>query len=76
MRFRGFLLDFSTLRHWRPNWMICNPCVYKFDYILKMESFSTDSAAVLKQVLFKILIIINLLLDKLEFPSRPYIDLV
>ena len=53
MRFRGFLLDFSTLRHWRPNWMICNPCVYEFDYILKMESFSTDSAAVLKQVLFK-----------------------
>ena len=76
MRFRGFLLDFSTLRHWRPNWMICNPCVYEFDYILKMESFSTDSAAVLKQVLFKILIIINLLLEKLEFPSRPYIDLV
>ncbi|XP_023343113.1 carbohydrate sulfotransferase 12 isoform X2 [Eurytemora carolleeae] len=37
-------------RHWRPNWMICNPCVYEFDYILKMESFSTDSAAVLKQL--------------------------
>ena len=76
MRFRGFLLDFSTLRHWRPNWMICNPCVYEFDYILKMESFSTDSAAVLKQVLFEILIIINLciFMDKFGFPSRPFID--
>ena len=38
-------------RHWRANWMTCNPCLYHYDYILHLETFSRDSAAVLKQVL-------------------------
>ena len=38
-------------RHWKPNWLICNPCRFHYDYIVKMESFSRDSGAVLRQVL-------------------------
>lgn len=37
-------------RHWKPNWLICNPCRFHYDYIVKMESFSRDSGAVLRQV--------------------------
>ena len=39
-------------RHWKPNWLICNPCRFHYDYIVKMESFSRDSGAVLRQVLW------------------------
>ena len=37
-------------RHWKPNWLICNPCKFHYDYIVKMETFSRDSGAVLRQV--------------------------
>jgi len=37
-------------RHWKPNWLICNPCRFHYDYIVKMESFSRDSGAVLRQI--------------------------
>jgi len=37
-------------RHWKPNWVICNPCRYKYDYIVKMETFSRDSGSVLRQI--------------------------
>ena len=37
-------------RHWKPNWLICNPCRFHYDYIVKMESFSRDSGVVLRQV--------------------------
>lgn len=37
-------------RHWKPNWVLCNPCRYKYDYIVKMETFSRDSGSVLRQI--------------------------
>ena len=37
-------------RHWKPNWVLCNPCMYKYDYILKMESLDRDSAGLLNQI--------------------------
>ena len=40
----------SYNRHWKPNWVLCNPCMYNYDYILKMESFDRDSGSLLRQV--------------------------
>ena len=37
-------------RHWKPNWVLCNPCLYHYDYILKMETFDRDSGSVLREV--------------------------
>lgn len=37
-------------RHWKPNWVLCNPCRYKYDYIVKMETFNRDSGSVLRQI--------------------------
>ena len=37
-------------RHWKPNWLICNPCRFHYDYIVHMETFSRDSGAVLREV--------------------------
>ena len=37
-------------RHWKPNWLVCNPCIYKYNYVLKMETFNRDSGAVLNLV--------------------------
>jgi len=36
--------------HWKPNWHICNPCLYHYDYILKMETYDRDTRAVNKQL--------------------------
>ena len=37
-------------RHWKPNWVLCNPCLYHYDYLLKMETFDRDSGSVLREV--------------------------
>ena len=35
-------------RHWKPNWLICNPCKFHYDYIVKMETFTTDLVDLLR----------------------------
>ena len=32
--------------------MLCNPCLYNYDFILKMETFDRDSGALLRKVRF------------------------
>ena len=49
--------------------MLCNPCLYNYDFILKMETFDRDSGALLRKVRFlKIYIkyILNILI-KIRF---------
>merc|ERR1711971_1382315 len=31
--------------HWMPIWMLCSPCIVKYDVIAKMETFSEDTIA-------------------------------
>jgi len=40
----------SYNRHWKPNWVLCNPCMYNYDYILKMETFDRDSGSLLRAI--------------------------
>ena len=28
----------SYNRHWKPNWVLCNPCKYHYDYIVKASN--------------------------------------
>lgn len=37
--------------HWSPIHRLCDPCRYRFDYILRMESFTEDSNALLGEVM-------------------------
>jgi len=36
--------------HFCPNSYLCNPCMYHYDYIIKMETFERDSNAVIRKV--------------------------
>ena len=44
------LFPLCIFRHWKPNWVLCNPCLYNYDFILKMETFDRDSGALLRKV--------------------------
>jgi len=35
--------------HWTPIWMLCTPCIIRYDAISKMETFSEDTQYVLQQ---------------------------
>jgi len=35
--------------HWMPIWMLCSPCIVRYDVIAKMESFSEDTQFTLAQ---------------------------
>merc|ERR1712181_149484 len=35
--------------HWMPIWMLCSPCIVKYDVIAKMETFSEDTQFTLAQ---------------------------
>jgi len=35
--------------HWMPIWMLCSPCVIRYDVIAKMETFSEDTQLTLAQ---------------------------
>ena len=45
-------------RHWKPNWVLCNPCLFHYDYILKMETFDRDSGSVLREVTIRLPLVI------------------
>jgi len=40
----------SFNRHWKPNWVLCNPCLYNYNFILKMETFDRDSGSLLRKI--------------------------
>jgi len=35
--------------HWMPIWMLCSPCIVRYDVIAKMETFSEDTQYTLAQ---------------------------
>jgi len=35
--------------HWMPMWMLCSPCIIRYDAISKMETFSEDTQFILQQ---------------------------
>merc|ERR1712032_1673461 len=35
--------------HWMPIWMLCSPCIVKYEVIAKMETFSEDTQFTLAQ---------------------------
>jgi len=35
--------------HWMPMWMLCSPCIIRYDAISKMETFSEDTQYILQQ---------------------------
>lgn len=35
--------------HWRPQFLLCPPCFFKFDIIVKMETFQRDTQFILAQ---------------------------
>jgi len=35
--------------HWMPIWMLCSPCIIRYDVISKMETFSEDTQFILQQ---------------------------
>lgn len=35
--------------HWRPQFLLCPPCFFKFDIIVKMETFQRDTQFILSQ---------------------------
>jgi len=35
--------------HWTPIWMLCSPCIVRYDVIAKMETFSEDTQYTLAQ---------------------------
>merc|ERR1712098_108829 len=35
--------------HWKPQFILCPPCHFKFDVIVKMETFDQDTNFILKQ---------------------------
>lgn len=35
--------------HWMPIWMLCSPCIIRYDAISKMETFSEDTQFILQQ---------------------------
>lgn len=44
--FVSYLLDTPVNKydeHWAPIWMLCSPCIVKYDVIGKMESFNEDT---------------------------------
>ena len=36
--------------HWRPQVMLCNPCVLNYDYIIRFERLAEDSNVFLKHI--------------------------
>jgi len=50
--FVTYLLDTPLTKfdeHWMPMWMLCSPCVVRYDAIAKMESFSEDTQYIISQ---------------------------
>jgi len=35
--------------HWMPIWMLCSPCIIRYDVISKMETFAEDTQFILQQ---------------------------
>ena len=35
--------------HWMPIWMLCSPCIIRYDAVSKMETFSEDTQFILQQ---------------------------
>jgi len=60
-------------RHWKPNWILCNPCKFHYDFIIKMETFSRDSGGVLREIGASDLADINHLNSR-SAKSRPPLD--
>lgn len=50
--FVTYLLDTPVTKfdeHWMPIWMLCSPCIVRYDVIAKMETFSEDTQYTLTQ---------------------------
>ncbi|XP_070208603.1 carbohydrate sulfotransferase 10-like isoform X1 [Littorina saxatilis] len=50
VEYLDFALNVKQDAHWKPVHQVCSPCVFRPQYLGKMETFSKDSAHVLREV--------------------------